>query len=283
MHNGLNLNNLKYFYDAVETSSVSESARRNFITQSAVSQGIQKLEKALGMPLITHQRNCFKLTLQGEQVFSLTQQILRTLQSIADVSKENTDVIQGQINVVCTQSIAVNLISSILQSFKKDYPKVTINMKIGKLDTVFLMLKRGLMDIGLVVESNRCDEFEKHLVRKGFFQVFNKKTNGSSIDEGVYVDHSNGLFVDKLQHNYEKVNKKELKILQELDSWQVLAKCAENGIGACFLPDFILQENETMSADNSLPPIPYRIVAIHPKGVQLTLAAKKFLEALSGS
>lgn len=281
MHNGLNFNNLKYFYDAVETSSISESARRNFITQSAVSQGIQKLEKALAMPLITHQRNCFKLTAQGEQVFSLTQQILRTLQSIADVSKENTHVIQGQINVVCTQSIAVNLISSILQSLKKDYPKITINMKIGKLDTVFLMLKRGVMDIGLVVESNRCDEFEKHVVRQGFFKVFNKKASEVTIDDGVYVDHANGLFVDKLQRNYEKVNKKELKILQELDSWQVLAKCAENGIGACFLPDFILQENESMSADDSLPPIPYRIVAIHPKGVQLTLAAKKFLAALS--
>lgn len=59
---GLNLNNLRYFYDAAEAEGISEAARRNFVTQSAVSQGIQKLEMALGISLITHQRNCFKLT-----------------------------------------------------------------------------------------------------------------------------------------------------------------------------------------------------------------------------
>ena len=120
MDPGLNLNNLKYFYDAVEAQSISEAARRNFITQSAVSQGILKLEKALGVSLITHQRNCFKLTREGEEIFTLAQQVFRTLKEMIDISQKHIETVSGQINVVCTQSIAVNILSMVFQKLKID-------------------------------------------------------------------------------------------------------------------------------------------------------------------
>ncbi len=277
---GLNLSNLKYFYDAVETESISESARRNFITQSAVSQGIQKLEKALGISLITHQRNCFKLTPEGQNVFFLTQQIFKTLKAITDVAQDHLDVVSGQVNIACTQSIAMNLISDALQKTKQIYPQVSVKMKIAKMENIGLLLKRGLMDLAVVVESEVCDQFDKHVVRKGFFHLYAKSGIQGNIDEGVFVDHSSGLFVDRLCEMYRKSCKKELKILQELDSWQVLAKCAQNGIGYCFLPDFLLCDDTSMLIVDSIKPIPYRIVAIYPKGVHLTRAAKALLELL---
>lgn len=40
----LNLTYLKYFFDAVELGSLTASAKANFVTQSAISQGIIKLE-----------------------------------------------------------------------------------------------------------------------------------------------------------------------------------------------------------------------------------------------
>src|SRR5258708_5227782 len=139
MHPGLNLNNLKYFLDAVESESISEAARRSFVTQSAVSQGIQKLEKALAVSLITHQRNCFKLTPEGQIIFSLTLQLFKTLKEMTDISQEAESIVSGQINVVCTQSIAINKICPILQKFKKDYPQVSVKMKVGKMENICLL------------------------------------------------------------------------------------------------------------------------------------------------
>lgn len=279
MHPGLNLNNLKYFYDAVETKSISEAARRNFVTQSAVSQGIQKLEKALSLILITHQRNYFKLTPEGENIYSLTQQIFRTVKSMYDVSHELQGVVSGQINIACTQSIAMNLIAPLLQKAKLQFPQMSVNLKIGKMENISLMLKRGVMDVGIVVESELCEQFEKQVIQNGFFHLYAKKGIKQKIDEGIYVDHATGLYVNKLQESYRKHQEKELKILQELDSWQVLAKCAENGIGHCFLPDFIVS-SDTLKPCQNFMPIPYTIVAIYPKGVQLTRASKAFLQLL---
>lgn len=283
MDAGINLTNLKYFYDAVDAESISESARRNFVTQSAVSQGIQKLERALSVALISHQRNCFKVTPEGEAVFALCLQLFKIVKEIASITKEAQDTISGQINVMCTQSVAMNLFCPVLQKFKKEYPQVVVRMKIGKMENISVMLKRGVMDFGVVVESELCDQFERSLVKKGFFHVYSAKDKHCSLHDGIYVDHSSGLYVDRLLNNYQKQFQKELAILQELDSWQVLAKCAETAIGCCFLPDFLLPDTLAMKKHNELLPIPYRIVAIHPRGVHLSRAAKTFIDFLAKS
>lgn len=275
---GLNLNNLKYFYDAVESQSISEAARRNFVTQSAVSQGIQKLEKALSLNLITHQRNFFKLTPEGQVVFCLTQQLFGTLKAMCDVAQDHSQSVTGQINFTCTQSIAMNLIATILPHMQELFPQVAIKMKISKMDTICLMLKRGLMDMGVVVESDICDQFQKEVIYNGFFNLYSKS---GVIGQGVYVDHCDGLFVSRLAKYYQNRFRTEMTILQELDSWQMLAKFASQGIGCCFLPDFITANDPTLKVCEGLDPIPYRIVAIYPKGAQLTRAAKVFIDLLN--
>jgi len=280
MQPGLNLNNLKYFYDAVESQSISEAARKNFITQSAVSQGILKLEKALKLNLITHHRNLFKLTAEGEIIFHHAQRLFGTLNAMLQLAQERSETISGQINITCTQSIAMNLLSEILQQMQTHYPKVSVNLKISKMDQISLMLKKGKMDIGIVVESDACEGFQKIEIRKGNFHLYSK--NGA-IGQGVYVDHSNGLFVLRLMQLFRRRFKKEMKILQELDSWQVLARCASQGIGCCFLPDFVAGHDPSLKICENLEPIPYRIIGFYPQGTSLTRAAKALIELLQKS
>lgn len=277
MNPGLNLNNLKYFYDAVESQSVSEAARKNFITQSAVSQGILKLEKALKISLITHHRNLFKLTIEGEIIYHQAQALFNILKNMQDLAQEQSQVVSGQINLTCTQSIAINLLSNVLEKMQKLYPQVTIKLKISKMDQIRLMLKKGMMDMGIVVESDTCDSFEKEEILNGNFYLYSK--NGT-LSQGVYVDHNNGLFVSALTKLYKKRFKKEMTILQELDSWQLLAKCASQGIGSCFLPDFIAENDPNLKICEQLDPIPYRIIAFYPQGTKLTRAARVLVELL---
>lgn len=277
MHPGLNLNNLKYFYDAVECQSISEASRKNFITQSAVSQGILKLERGLQVDLITHQRNCFKLTVEGEQIYQLTRQLFGTLKAMQDVAHEQSEGISGQINLTCTQSIAMNLLSNIFQSMQQLHPQITVRLKLSKMDQICLMLKKGLMDMGIVVESDICESFQKEEIQKGHFHLYSKS---GAIGQGIYVDHSNGLFVNRLGELYRKRFKKDMVILQELDSWQVLAQCAFQGIGCCFLPDFIASKDPSLKICKNIEPIPYRIIALYPQGARLTRASKALINLL---
>ena len=48
----MNLNQLKYFVAVAESKSFSKAAEQYFLTQTAVTQQIQKLEETVGVQLI---------------------------------------------------------------------------------------------------------------------------------------------------------------------------------------------------------------------------------------
>ena len=60
------LKQLKYFQSVVRLNSFSEAAEENFISQSAISQQVQALERELGFLLLERKNRSFTLTPAGE-------------------------------------------------------------------------------------------------------------------------------------------------------------------------------------------------------------------------
>lgn len=60
------LKQLKYFQSVVRLNSFSEAAEENFISQSAISQQVQALERELGFLLLKRKNRSFTLTPAGE-------------------------------------------------------------------------------------------------------------------------------------------------------------------------------------------------------------------------
>ena len=56
------LRRLRYFQSVVRLNSFSQAAEENYISQSAISQQIQALEKELGFPLLERKNRGFTLT-----------------------------------------------------------------------------------------------------------------------------------------------------------------------------------------------------------------------------
>ena len=63
------LKQLKYFQSVVRLNSFSEPAAENFISQSAISQQVQALERELGFRLLERKKRTFTLTPAGEYFY----------------------------------------------------------------------------------------------------------------------------------------------------------------------------------------------------------------------
>jgi hypothetical protein len=63
------LKQIKYFQSVVRCGSFTEAAEQNFISQSAISQQIQALEKELGVTLLERKNRKFTLTPAGEYFY----------------------------------------------------------------------------------------------------------------------------------------------------------------------------------------------------------------------
>lgn len=75
------LKQLRYFQSVVRNGSFSEAAEENFISQSAISQQIQALERELGVQLLERRNRSFRLTPAGEFFYQ------KSLVLVADYEK----------------------------------------------------------------------------------------------------------------------------------------------------------------------------------------------------
>ncbi len=87
------LKQLKYFQSVVRLNSFSEAAEENFISQSAISQQVQALERELGFRLLDRKNRSFTLTPAGEFFYQksliLTADYERMCSEAAKIAKGN--------------------------------------------------------------------------------------------------------------------------------------------------------------------------------------------------
>lgn len=281
----LNLTYLKCFYDAVLMGSVSESARRNFVSQSAVSQAIAKLEKSLGVALCTHKKQQFKVTTEGEIVFQKAKEIFSSVRNLQNALDQKRDQPQMPLNFVTTHSIGLAILPNFVPSFHSLYPKVDTHFQLGGLSQIKGWLKQGIAEFALVLQSPHVAEYQNIPIYSGKFGLYkNKNEKKQSGQLGIYVEHTEGLMVQEFQNEYEKTTGKLLPIRAELNSWEFIARSLEDSKGFGLLPDFInLKGRYTQLELQNKVTVDYVLCAIFLKGEELSFSAKTFLDELKNN
>ena len=76
------LREMKFFVSVVDCGSFTEAGEQNYISQSAISQQIQALEKDLGVRLLIRENRKFSLTPAGEYFYSHCRGILEEAETL---------------------------------------------------------------------------------------------------------------------------------------------------------------------------------------------------------
>ncbi len=80
----MDLYHLKTFFNLGKVGSFTETARVMYVTQSAVSHAIKKLERSVGTKLIERKGKSFSLTHAGQKLFESCEKIFYELESTQD-------------------------------------------------------------------------------------------------------------------------------------------------------------------------------------------------------
>lgn len=76
------LRQIQYFMAVVDCGSFTDAAERCYISQSAVSQQVQALEKELGASLLIREKRRFSLTPAGEYFYMRCKGLLKEVDDI---------------------------------------------------------------------------------------------------------------------------------------------------------------------------------------------------------
>ena len=111
----MNINQLKTFIVLADCLSVTETSKRLFCTQPAVSIKIRKLEETLNTVLFERINNRLYLTEQGKIFYSYAEQIISTLEMSVEHLHQYDDPNYGKIIIGASHFVGVYLLPQVIE------------------------------------------------------------------------------------------------------------------------------------------------------------------------
>ena len=122
----MNLNQLKYFVAVAESKSFSKAAEQYFLTQTAVTQQIQKLEETVGVQLIDRKTRPVSLTPMGTAFLREARAILIRMEGAVQRAREASSGVTGTLRIGYTKGYEHSDLTVKLRKFHRLYPNVLI-------------------------------------------------------------------------------------------------------------------------------------------------------------
>ena len=140
---------LKYFQSVVRLNSFSAAAEENYISQSAISQQIQALERELGFKLLERRNRTFTLTPAGEYFYQkslmLTADYERMRNEAAKIAKGNL----ASLNIGYLRCYTGAEFHRALELFSEKHPDVEVSVLYGNHEELYGLLRNENADIVL--------------------------------------------------------------------------------------------------------------------------------------
>jgi len=242
---------LKIFYFAAKYGNLSLAAEALYITQPAVTKGIQRLQEYYGVKFVNRFGKKLALTDAGEILYDIAEKIFemesQAEESISDFQQQK----RGHIRIHSSESFGAYYLPSIINRFSKANPHIRISVNILPTEQVVensISLNNDLGFISSPVEHNKVtvrEVLEDRLVivappdhpltRKGSLEPRDLK--GQSM-----IMHEKGsatrIFVD----DFIRKNDISITIPLELSSNMAIKKAVQERIGIAMISRKIVSE-----------------------------------------
>jgi DNA-binding transcriptional LysR family regulator len=141
----LNLVLLRTFVEIVEHESFSTAAENLFLTPSAVSGHIRRLESMVGKPLIARTTRSMQLTCEGELLYSYAYNMLLMEQEVMEkLSGGNSG---AKLRVGASEDFASTWLPQVLGRFQQSNPGLSIELRSGVTEDLLNAYGKDELDV----------------------------------------------------------------------------------------------------------------------------------------
>ena len=127
----MNLTELQVFLQLSTTLHFGRTAEQCYLSPSAVSRAIQRLEDEVGMPLLLRDNRGVELTPEGERFREFAADTQAAWEHFRErIAREGVEL-AGEVKLFCTVTACYSLLPSLLSSFHTAHPKIHIKLQTG--------------------------------------------------------------------------------------------------------------------------------------------------------
>jgi DNA-binding transcriptional LysR family regulator len=144
------LPNLDTFARVAELGSFTQAAKVLSLTQPAVSQRIQTLEKLLKKPLFKRAAGRVTLTEAGRTLYEHAQRILDLHRQAREAVSGQSVPLTGELFIGASSIPGEHLLPDLISRFRKKHPHIRVHAEVSDSLKVVAQVERGEVSLGLV-------------------------------------------------------------------------------------------------------------------------------------
>lgn len=235
----------KVFYEVVKYKNISKASEKMYITQSAVTQSIKKLEDSLGGMLFYRKSKGVELTEEGRNLYEYIKDNIEAMSNAENIFSNYVNLDKGKIRIGGGNSLISSLILESLMIFIKDYPNIQISINNGITDALIQKLSNGELDI-VVLNLPYLGKINSNIeiipLKKSNYSFFaskrylkeHKLKDFSKVEDYTLILPKAPSNKRKILDDYAQKKGIEIKPTYEISSSSIMKKMVLNDIGIGF-------------------------------------------------
>jgi DNA-binding transcriptional LysR family regulator len=287
----MNLNQLKIFYLAAKRKNLSVAAEDLFITQPAVTKGIQRLQEFYDMKFVDHIGKKLILTDAGEVLYEIAEKIFELESKAEESIRDFQQRKRGRIRILSSESFGDYYLPRIIIPFSKAYPLVRITMSILPTEQVVDNTATLNSDLGFIsypVEHKKLvvrEVLEDQLViitPPDHPLVRHPSLTHRHLEDQMLIMHESGSAPRKAIENYIRKNGLSINVHLELSSNRAIKRAVEDGIGIALISRKVaneeIRDKRLCGIPLSDPTMTRKFYMVHHKDKYLSESLQNFID-----
>ncbi len=146
----MNVPELRVFVAAAEELNFSRAAARLHLSQSAVSQNIQSIEKSYGVELFLRHGRTVQLSEVGQAILPMAHEILNSIRLLEDSLINVNGEVAGELTIGCSTTSGKYILPNLLAAFRREYSLVRSRVAISSRSSIVERLLDQSLALGVM-------------------------------------------------------------------------------------------------------------------------------------
>lgn len=239
----MNLSEFELLSVLAKEMNMRKAAEKLFVTQPALSQRLQSIEKDWGTPLFIRSHKGLILTPAGEKVIELANEVLEKEEKVREEIQSLQSEVHGTLKIACASIVGQNWLPKVLKLYVEKYPHAKISLITGWSSEILKAVYDDQVHIGIIRGTPDWKGVKKHLFKDNLYLVDREIERVEDVvktDRPFIQFKSDSNYYQEIQewwHRRFKTNAKRVIVVDQIETCKQMAL---NGIGYAILPEITL-------------------------------------------
>jgi LysR family tcuABC transcriptional regulator len=243
----MDMRQLRYFVQIVESGSLAKASRQLFIAQPALSQQMARLEDEVGKPLLVRSSRGVTATENGAALYVHAKFMLRQLDQAVAVARQDTAALSGRVTLGLAPTTNSQLGLPLIRYMREKLPGVMVNVVEGLSGHLEHMTRVGQLDLAVLFTQKAAAELSvEPLLEEDLFVILPAASPFVPADRTsltlaeaaalplILPSPGHGLR-RRIAMEFDRANV-VIDAVAEIDSLPLLMHCLADGMGVTIKP-----------------------------------------------